>query len=368
MIRLSMPEISSEESEEIKKVLESKNLIQGEKVEQFENLVSEFLNVKHCIAVSSGTAALHLALLALEIKKGDEIIVPDFTFPATANVVELLGATTKLVDIKLDDFCIDTDKIEKVITDKTKVIIPVHEFGQCADMEKINILANKYNLKIIEDAACALGAVYNSKKAGTLGHIGCFSFHPRKAITTGEGGMIVTDDEELVQSFKALRNHGIKYINNKIEFTTAGFNYRMTDIQAAIGIVQMKKLKKIIDTRRNLVKEYEKLLKDEAKLILPKEKKYGSHIYQTYHILLKEEFNRDYIKNKLKEKNVECNIGAYALHEQLYYKEKYKFNMEFFINSSYAYTHGLALPLHCQLSYEDIRLITDNIKFLLSEQ
>lgn len=368
MIKLSMPEIGSEELEEIIKVLESKNLVQGEKVEQFENLVSEYLNIKYCIAVSSGTAALHLALLALEIKEGDEIIVPDFTFPATANVVELVGATTKLVDIKLDDFCIDTDKIEKAITEKTKAIITVHEFGQCADMEKINILANKYNLKIIEDAACALGSDYNGRKAGTLGHIGCFSFHPRKAITTGEGGMVVTDNEVLAQSVKALRNHGIKYINNRIEFTAAGFNYRMTDIQAAMGIVQLKKLDSIINNRRNIVKEYEKLLIDEPNIILPKEKNYGKHIYQTYHILLKDEFNRDYIKNKLKDKDIECNIGAYALHEQLYFKEKYKLNMESFVNASFAYKQGLALPLHCQLSCEDIMLITDNIKLILNEQ
>jgi dTDP-4-amino-4,6-dideoxygalactose transaminase len=365
MIKLAEPEIGNEELEEIKEVLESKYLVQGKKVELFESLLSDYLKVKYCIAVSSGTAALHLALLALEVREGDEIIVPDFTFPATANVVELVGATTRLVDIKKDSFCIDTDKIEDYITERTKGIIPVHEFGQCADMDKIIKLADKYTLKVIEDGACALGSDYKGRKAGTIGDIGCFSFHPRKAITTGEGGMVVTNNEGLGVKIKALRNHGISYINGKVEFISPGLNYRMTDIQAAIGIAQIKKLNNIINTRRHIVQEYERLLKDEPKLKLPYKKDYGTHIYQTYHILLSDEFNRDHFKELLFAKGIECNIGAYAVHDQEYYKRKYGPNCEDFSESSLAYHQGLALPLHCQLTMDNIQYICDVIKSII---
>ena len=176
MIKLAVPDIGQEELDEVKKVFDSKYLVQGEKVEEFEKQIKEYLNVKHAIAVSSGTAALHLALLALEVKAGDEVIVPDFTFSATSNVVEIVGATTKFVDIKLDSLCIDTDKIENMITDKTKFIMPVQEFGQSSDMDKIMELAKKYNLKVIEDSAQSHGAYYKDKKSGNLGDASGFSF------------------------------------------------------------------------------------------------------------------------------------------------------------------------------------------------
>lgn len=356
MIKLSRPDIGNEELEEIIKVLDSKNLVQGEKVEQFENAVSEYLNINHCIAVSSGTAALHLALSSLGLSKEDEVIVPDFTFPATANVVELLSANTRLVDITSDSFCIDVEKTEEAINEKTKVIMPVHEFGQCADMDKLMNLASKYKLKVIEDAACALGSTYKGKKAGTIGTIGCFSFHPRKIITTGEGGMVVTDDDELAEKVRTLRNHGISYINGKTDFTMAGFNYRMTDIQAAMGIAQMKKLDNIINSRRNIASEYNKLLGSHPNLTVPVEKNYGQHIYQTYHILLDEKINRDVVKEKLKERGIECNIGAHAIHKLHYYKNKYSFNTAF-TNSLAAYTEGLALPMHSELTYDKLQYI-----------
>ncbi len=361
MIKLSSPYVGKEEFEEIKKVLDSGYLVQGEKVQQFELMVSEYLNVKYCIAVSSGTAALHLALLTLGIGRGDEVIVPDFTFPATANVVEFVGASAKLVDIRPDSFCIDTGKIEASITDKTKAILPVHEFGQCADMDTIKAIAQKYNLKIIEDAACALGSEYKGRKAGTLGHISCFSFHPRKAITTGEGGMLATDNEELAQMARVLRNHGINNVNGKLEFTAAGLNYRMTDLQASMGIAQMKKLEAVIEKRRYIAAQYGAILKNIESLTLPYEKEYGRHTYQTYHIILSAKVNRDLLKEQLLANGIECNIGAYALHQQLYYREKYRYAAKAFPESFFAYKQGLALPLHNQLSDNDIKLICHSL-------
>lgn len=363
MIKLAAPQIGEEELVEIKKVLDSKHLVQGNKVNEFENLIKEYLNVRHAVAVSSGTAALHLSLLALGIERGDEVIVPDFTFPATANVVELVGAITKFVDIKLDSFCIDVEKIEENITPRTKAIIPVHEFGQSADMNKIVYLSQKYNIKIVEDAACALGAEYKGTKVGTIGDIGCFSFHPRKSITTGEGGVIVTNNDQLAEKIKILRNHGIYYSNGKIKFVAAGFNYRITDIQGAIGVVQMKKIDTINAERRKIVLKYNELLKNISGVILPCEKQYGQHIWQTYHILLDEHINRDEVIYKLKNRGVETNLGAYAVHEQPYYKNKYFY--ENLYNSLFAYKRGLALPLHLNLTNWHINYIAEEIKKIL---
>ncbi|WP_066892511.1 DegT/DnrJ/EryC1/StrS family aminotransferase [Clostridium nigeriense] len=367
MIKLAVPDIGEEELEEIKKVFASKNLVQGDKVEEFENEIKKYLNVKNVIAVSSGTAALHLALLALGIGNNDEVIIPDFTFPATANAVEHVGGTTKFVDIKLDSLCINAEKIEEVITDNTKVIIPVHEFGQCADMDKIMEIAKKHNLKIIEDAACALGAEYKGKKIGTIGDLGCFSFHPRKAITTGEGGVIVTSNDELAEKIRVLRNHGLNIIDGKHQFVMAGLNYRMTNIQGAIGVVQMKKIKNIIKKRIEMAHEYNDILRSIKGITLPEEKSYGKHVWQTYHIILDEKINRDELIKKLKEKGIETNFGAYAVHVQPYYQNKYKHKISEYINSNIAYKQGLALPLYSEMDYETVIEIKNKIETVINE-
>ncbi|WP_252250259.1 DegT/DnrJ/EryC1/StrS family aminotransferase [Clostridium sp. ZBS13] len=367
MIKLAVPEVGDEELDEIRKVFESKYLVHGDKVEEFEELIKGYLNVKNAIAVSSGTAALHLSLLAIGIETGDEVIIPDFTFPATANVVECVGATTKFVDIDLDSLCINTNKIEAQITSKTKAIIPVHEFGQSADMNSIIAISKKYDLKIIEDAACALGTEYKGQKVGTIGDFGCFSLHPRKAITTGEGGIVVTNDDELAKKIKILRNHGLSYANGKPEFVAAGLNYRMTNIQGAIGVVQMKKLDNINNKRRHIVEEYNKLLKDIKKIQLPEEKSYGKHIWQTYHILLDEKIDRDKLIIFMKEQGIETNFGAYSVHDELYYKKKYSINNNDMNNSVCAHKFGIALPLHSDLKKEDIKYVCESIRVFLGE-
>lgn len=366
MIKLALPDIGEEELEEVKKVFDSKYLVHGDKVEEFENLINKYLNVKHAIAVSSGTSALHLALVALNIKSGDEVIVPDFTFPATSNVVELVGATTRFVDIKLDSFCIDVDRIEKSITDKTKVIIPVHEFGQSANMDKIMLIAEKHGLKVVEDAACALGTEYKSKLVGTMGNIGCFSLHPRKAITTGEGGLIVTNDDEIAEKIKMLRNHGLNYVDGKPKFVMAGFNYRMTNIQGAIGVVQMKKLIDINRKRVEIAHIYSELLSGVNGITIPQEKNYSKHVWQSYHILLDEKIDRDLLINDLKGKEIEANFGAYSVHMQPYYKNKYNYESSNYKNSIKSYNQGLVLPLHNKLNYNDIVYIKDTIEELIN--
>ncbi|CBH22458.1 Glutamine--scyllo-inositol transaminase [Acetoanaerobium sticklandii] len=366
MIKLSMPDVGLEEFEQIKEVLDSGYLVQGAKVDEFENLVKNYLKAKHVVAVSSGTAALHLALLALDIKAGDEVIIPDFTFPATANVVEILGATPVFVDTDLDSFCIDTKKIEEKISSRTKAIMPVQEFGQSSDMNKILELANHYNLKVIEDAACAFGSEYKSYKVGTIGEIGCFSLHPRKAITTGEGGLLVTNNDEYAEKIRILRNHGIKSINGKANFVMPGLNYRLTNIQGAIGVAQMAKLESINKSRKTIADLYYKLLKNNTKIILPKEMDYGKHVWQTYHILIDKKYIRDEVIMKLKQKGIETNFGANSVHMQPYYKGKYNLDSNTFNNSVYSFNQGLALPLHPNLNEDDINFIVNSLCEILT--
>ena len=367
MIKLSLPDIGDEELAEIKKVFDSKYLVQGDYVENFERQIKNFLDCKYVFAVSSGTAALHLACLALNIEPGQKVIVPDFTFPATANVVEVCGAQAVFSDISSRSFCLNTEeeylyKLENLIDDKTKAIIPVHEFGYPVDMEKILNLSLKHNLYIIEDAACALGSKYKDQIAGTLGNIGCFSLHPRKAITTGEGGIVVTNDDKLAEKIRALRNHGILYENLKPSFKYAGLNYRMTNIQGAIGTIQFKKFDKLMQTRKQIVEWYFNLLKDEPNITLPAEPEYGIHTWQTFHILINDKYNRNDMINYMKENGVECNYGANALHIEPYFTDKYNYIPDDFPNSTKAYQHGLALPLHFKVKYEDVEYIVSKIK------
>ena len=245
IIPLSKPNINERDISAVVKVLESGMLVQGKEVEELELLFSNYFNISASSLVSNGTSSLHLALVALGIGPGDEVIIPALSYVATANVVELVGATCVFVDTHPRYFNIDENKIESKITSKTKAIIPVHEFGLCANMIQIIEIAKKHNLFVIEDAACALGATLNGQLAGTFGDFGSFSFHPRKAITSGEGGLLITSNLKNDKIIKTLRNHGIENGSNPMNFINAGFNYRLTDIQAALLKRQFKRFSKI---------------------------------------------------------------------------------------------------------------------------
>ena len=357
MIKLAKPNIPEEAFEKVVEVLKSGNLVQGKYVEEFEKKLAAYNGVKHAVVVSSGTAALHLSLLALGIKEGDEVIVPAFTFPATANVVEAVGARPVFVDINLSDFCIDTNKIEEVISKNTKAIIPVHEFGQAAKMDDIVRIAEQYSLKLIEDAACALGTEFENQKVGTFGELGCFSFHPRKAITTGEGGAVVTKHDSLANKVVALRNHGIEISKKKMNFRYAGLNYRMTDFQAAIGIPQLATLELLIRKRCELAEDYDKVLAPINWVKVPKRFPERKAAYQTYHILTGADCSRDALAHFLNQHGIQSNFGAQALHRMSFFKEKYKYVPGDFRNSSIAYEHGLALPMGDHLCRRDIEEI-----------
>jgi len=359
MIRLAKPFIPDEAIEELRAVLASGHLIQGPQVDHFESLLADYLEVSHLILVSSGTAALHLSLAVLGIHEGDEIIVPAFTFPATANVIELQGATPVLVDIHLNDFCIEPKLIERKITKRTKAILPVHEFGQAAEIIGILEVARSYQLPVVEDAACAIGTEYGGKKAGTWGEIGCFSFHPRKTITTGEGGAVVTENSEIARRIRSLRNHGMVTAHGRPDFNDAGFNYRMTDLQAALGKCQMPYLHKMIEKRKEIATAYEKGLAPLEWIKTPRAIKNRQHSFQTYHILVGEEVERDNLMDYLKKNQIETNIGAYALQCLSYFKKKYGYQESDFPNAAIAYRRGLALPIGNHMTEEDVTTVID---------
>ncbi len=363
MIKLTKPFIPESCIENVIRVIKSGNLVQGEYVKKLEYELCNYLKIKNAILVSNGTAALHLALLAFNIGKDDEVIVPAFTFPATSNVVELVGAKTVLVDINLSDYCMNTSIVRKSITSKTKAILPVHEFGQAVKMDELIKIAKEENLIIIEDAACALGAEYMSKKVGTLGDIGCFSFHPRKAITTGEGGVLVTNNDSIADKIRSLRNHGIIYNNsNLLDFKYPGLNYRLTDFQAALGIGQLEVIENIINKRQEIAERYDIGLADVHWLKVPNKFNERKMVYQSYHILVDKKINRDELILYLKNNKIETNFGAYALNLLLYYKNKYGFSDTDFPNASLSYKNGIVLPLSYELNDEEIDFIINKIK------
>lgn len=364
-IKLAAPYIPEASIAKTTEVLRSGNLVQGKYVKQFENAIAEYLDIQHVILVSSGTAALHLALLAAGINPGDEVIVPAFTFPATANVVEIIGAKPVLVDINQDDLCINPVLAEQLISSKTKAIMPVHEFGQAANMEAILSFAKKHNLSIIEDAACALGTEFMGQKVGTFGTLGCFSLHPRKAITTGEGGIIVTNNSQLADQLRIWRNHGIE-AKETIDFVLPGYNYRLTDFQAALGIDQLLQFNNILITREQQAKLYYNHLKSTKGIHLPKVFENRKMTWQTFHILIDNHRLREILIKELRRCNIECNIGAQALHELQYYKNKNDYQKEDFPVAYKAFKQGLALPLGQHIDADDITYICEQITRILS--
>lgn len=368
-IPLMSPNISEQDIEAVARVLRSGMLVQGEQVAAFEREVTDYLNVKNVVAVSNGTASLHLALVALGVGAGDEVIVPAFSYAATANVVEIVGAKCVFVDVEADTFNIDVSQIERLITPRTKAIIPVHEFGLACDIEKLLAIARRHNLYVIEDAACAFGAKENGKFAGTFGDVGSFSLHPRKAVTSGEGGLLTTDDDNLAEQFRVLRNHGIQQCDGKTDFIVAGFNYRMTDFQAALVRGQFARLEEIINRRDELAEIYFENLRDVSEISLPRLPENKRHTWQTFHVVVSESIDRDCLIEKLKARGVGTNYGAQCIPFLSFYREKYNLDCEkLFPNALRAFKQGLALPMFDKLKAADVRTVGDALKDLIRDE
>lgn len=373
----------SQEFENVKNVMQSGWVVQGKYVQELEGQWRVFTGAKHAFAVTSCTTALHLSLYATGINPGDEVIVSSFTWIATANSIETLFAKPVFCDISPDHFNIDVSRVERLITDKTKAIVPVHLFGYPADMDPMMNLANKYKLHVIEDAACGFGAYYKGKHVGNFGDAGCFSMHPRKAITSGEGGIITTNDDNLAAKIKALRDHGAmmsdlqRHEGNKPyllpDFPYAGFNYRITDLQAAIAVPQMSRAKQILERRIEIARDYDKFLKDIPWLKPVVFPGHIGHGYQSYVCIFEPEEisagnyqkigeQRNAFMDYLYGHGIATRPGTHAVHALTYYREKYHIPAEKYIHALIADKCSIALPLFPSITNDELEYIKQHIK------
>ncbi len=372
-ISISLPSTGEDEWLAVREPLMSGWLTQGPKVAEFENRFAERHGVRHALACSSCTTALHAVLAALNIGPGDEVIVPAFTWVATANVVLFCGATPVLADVDRTTFNIDVNDLKKRITGKTKAIIPVYLFGLCADMDAIKAVAGE--IPLIEDAACAAGSAYKGRHAGTLGLAAAFSFHPRKSITTGEGGMVTTNDDALAEKVNMLRNHGASLSEEQrhrgprpyllAEFNLLGYNYRMTDLQGAVGLVQLTKLDSFIAERQKWAEFYNRELADVKWLhppVAPAEYRHGWQSYVCYIDETIAPMKRNEIMEHLQAQGVSTRPGTHAIHMLNYYRQKYGFSPDDFPGARDCDSYTMAIPLHNRMTAEDYEYVVNALK------
>lgn len=324
-IPIAKPFLDREEEEAAVEAIRSGWVSQGPKVQEFEDLFSRYVGAKYAVATTSCTTALHAALAVSGVGPGDEVVVPSLSFIATANAVVHAGAVPVFADINPDTCNVTAETLGKAITGRTRAVMPVHQMGLPVDLDPIKELCRKRGLTLIEDAACAAGSEYRGKRMGGHGNTACFSFHPRKIITTGEGGMVTTDDPEVASRLRRFRHHGMsvsdieRHLSGRViieSYPELGYNYRMTDIQAAIGIVQMGKLQTIIDKRRRIAALYDRELSKVPHLRVPKIPEYAFHNYQSYWVELMESspLGRDKLMQRLLEKGIATRRGIMAIH------------------------------------------------------
>ena len=356
-IPLSRPSFDEKEIQELESVLASGWVSQGPKVREFEETVARYLGTTHAIAVTNCTAALHLALLGLGVGPGDEVLVADYTFPATGHAVLYCGAKPVFVDIDPATYNIDPAAIEARITPRTKGVVPVHTFGQPARMDAILEIAAERDLFVVEDAACALGARYQDAPAGTLGDVGCFSFHARKGITTGEGGMIVTDDDDLAARMRHLSVFGMETAWSREgsaaftipRFTDLGYNYKMSDITAAVGVAQMRKIDGFVARRRALAAYWDRRIAELDAIGAPRIDPKAFTVYQSYVAILDHGVDRNLLIERLLKAGIQTQIGTYASHIQPVYGAT-----ESCEHSLDIYNRAISLPMYVTLSTEEI--------------
>lgn len=335
----------------------------GKYIKDFEEKFAKFLGVKHAITTTNGTTALHLAFLVLGIKKGDEVILPSHTMMSSAAAIVYTGATPVLVDVERDSWNMDVSQIEKKINKRTKAIMPVHIYGHSVDMDPIIALAKKYHLYIIEDAAESTGAEYKGRLTGTLGDIGCFSFYANKIITTGEGGMMVTNNDKIANHARLLKDMAHspqkRFLHKEI-----GFNFRMTNLQAALGVAQLEEVKKYIQKKRWMAALYNKGLSKIKGLTLPMEHSWAKNVYWMYGILVENNFgiSRDEFMQKLSEKGIDTRTFFIPMHRQPALKELGLFKGEKYPVSDEIGNRGLYLPSGLALTEKQIRIVCKTIK------
>ncbi len=375
-IPISLPSTGDDEWRATREPIMSGWLTQGPKVAEFERAFAERHQVNHALATTSCTTGLHLILAAMGIGPGDEVVVPAFTWVATANVVLYCGATPVLADVRRDTYNLDLEDVARRVTPRTRAVIAVHLFGLCADIDGLRDLLPD-GVAIIEDAACAAGASLGGIAAGGLGDAAAFSFHPRKSVTTGEGGMVTTNNEELARSADMLRNHGASISEEQrhhgprpyllAEFNLLGFNYRMTDLQGAVGLVQLAKLDQFIAERQRWAEYYRDQLAAVSWLKMPVFPDNGNHAWQAFVTYVDPEeapAARNDIMERLQEAGVSTRPGTHAVHMLGYYRENFGFEANSYPGARDCNDNTMAIPLHNRMTAEDYEYVVDALKSL----
>lgn len=365
-----MPWISKEDKKMVLSSLSNRWLTNGPIMRKFEKKIAQFVNTKHSLAVGSATHALHLSVKSLGVKYGDEVIVPDFTFAATANAVSYCGAKPILVDVNDDTFTINPSQIKKKITKKTKAIIVVHYGGQSCNMDEINEIAKPKGIPIIEDCAHSLGSTYKSSHCGSIGIAGCFSFYPTKVITTGEGGMVTTNNLEVYKKTRILRSQGMdifpdereKKATWKYDVVALGFNYRLDEIRSSLGLSQFQRIREINNLRIKIAKIYSNMIKKIPGITIPETKPDRNHIFHLYSIKIENNYplSRDELFLKLHKKGIGTSVQYYPLHLMTYNKGKYS-NRDFPISNRLK-DQLLCLPIFPLMSEKQIEYVVNNLK------
>lgn len=377
-MNLTRPKFDEEELRLLRECLDSGWVTQGPMVTRFEKLFAQKHQSPYALATTSCTAALHLAVMALNLQPGDEVIIPAFTWVTSAHCVEYVEAKAVFADIELDTYNLDPKALQAAITPRTRLVIPVHLFGLAARMDEILAIARRHGLRVIEDAACAVGTTYLGRPVGALGDIGCFSFHPRKVITTGEGGMVTSSAPELVERVKILRNHGASGYPAgtpnppppyaMARFDHLGFNLRLSDIQAAVGIAQMAKLDALLEERAQRAQRYNELLGGLGEIALPHAPVFCGHTYQSYVIRVREGGvrRRNAIMEAMVADEIQTRPGTHAVHRLGYYQDKYHWRPEQFPNAANAEDTTITLPIFPGMADSDQEKVVASLKAALS--
>ncbi len=360
-IAMSSPDITETDVQAVLEVVRSGRLALGPKTEEFENNIAEYVGVRHAVAVSSGTAALHLIVRAMEIGPGDEVLVPSFTFAASVNAILYEGATPVFVDIEPDTYNLSPEDLTNKVSSKTKAIMAVDVFGHPVEWDEILPIADKYGLRIIDDSCEALGAEYKGRRAGQFGDAAAFAFYPNKQITTGEGGMIVTNNDDIAILARSLRNQGRGRMGSWLEHERLGYNYRMSEMSAALGVAQLARIDSLLAAREAVASTYNEELADVQGIELPKVRSHVKMSWFVYVISLAEGLDRDAVMMLLREKGVPSRAYFSPIHSQPYIMEALGEKHELPVTESVA-ARTIALPFSAKLTGSDIELVVAAVK------
>jgi len=356
MIPLTKVDLSGSEMDRISNVLKSGQLVQANTVREFEQLLQKRVDVDHAIACSSGTLAIQLSLKALNIGPGDDVVMSDFCFPSVAAAILSVGANCVLCDVAPDCFNAGVEQINAVLTPQTKAVIVVHQFGIPAGAKA---LVEQLSVPVIEDAACALGAVDDGRACGTWGDFGCYSFHPRKIMTTAEGGLVVTAHEAFMERLRMLRNHGMVRLEHAVEFNDVGMSGRMTEIHAAIGLAQLERLDDQIEGRNRSAALYRAALENVSGVFTNHETWHAGRVYQSMVVRIRPPWNRDVVINELRRRGIQSTLGTYAIHRQAPFVSRCQRPSNGLAESNRAQEESLTLPLWADMEESTVARVVD---------